>query len=93
MALPPHCATQKVDDIVFVMSLVPMGMDFDSIDSLPVTIVILLLVPSNKLTQHIKTLANIAKLMSNENLRTKLMTVKTPEAIIKAMKEFEEQKK
>lgn len=89
----PHCATQKVQDVVFVMSLVPKGMDFDSIDNLPVTIVILLLVPSNKLTQHIKTLANIAKLMSNEDLRSKLMTVKTPEAIIKTMKEFEEQKK
>ena len=89
----PHCATQKVQDIVFIMSLIPKGMDFDSIDNQPVTIVILLLVPSNKLTQHIKTLANIAKLMSNEDLRNRLITTKTPEAIIKTMKEFEELKK
>lgn len=89
----PHCTTQKVQDIIFIMSIVSKGMDFDSIDNLPVKIVILLLVPKNKLTQHIKTLANIAKLMSNENLRNTLMTMKTPEAIIKAMKEFEELKK
>lgn len=89
----PHCATHKVENIIFIMSLVPKGMDFDAIDNQPVTIVILLLVPSNKLTQHIKTLANIAKLMSNEELRAKLVTLKTPEAIIKTMKEFEEGKK
>ncbi len=89
----PHCTTQKVQDIVFVMALVPKGMDFDSIDNQPVTIVILLLVPSNKLTQHIKTLANIAKLMSNGDLRGRLTAAKTPEAIIKIMKEFEELKK
>jgi mannitol/fructose-specific phosphotransferase system IIA component (Ntr-type) len=89
----PHCTTQKVQDIVYVMSVVPRGMDFDAIDNQPVKIVILLLVPKNKLTQHIKTLASIAKLMSNESLRDKIMTMKTSEAVIKAMKEFEDLKK
>lgn len=85
----PHCTTLKVQDIVYVMAIVPQGMDFDSIDNQPVKIVILLLVPKSKLTQHIKTLAQIAKLMSNENLRAKLLTSKTPESIIKNIKDFE----
>jgi len=48
------------------VSLSAFGIDFDSIDGEPVRIIILLIVPKNKLTQHIKTLASIAKLMSNE---------------------------
>ena len=89
----PHCTTTKVQDIVFILSIVPQGVDFDSIDNQPVKIVILLLVPKNKLTQHIKTLANIAKLMSNENLRNKLLTLKTSESVIKTIKDFESIKK
>jgi len=88
----PHCTTVKVQDIVYIMAIVPQGMDFDSIDNQPVKIVILLLVPKSKLTQHIKTLAQIAKLMSNESLRNKLLTLKTPESVIKTIKDFESMK-
>jgi fructose-specific phosphotransferase system IIA component len=89
----PHCTTQKVQDIIFVMAIIPRGMDFDAIDNVPVKIVILLLVPKNKLTQHIKTLASIAKLMSNDDLRNTLLTLKTPESIIKTIKDYENIKK
>ncbi len=85
----PHCTTDKIKDIIFLMSIIPNGMDFDSIDNQLVKIIILLLVPKKKLSQHIKTLANIAKLMSNENLRKKLITLKTPESIIKLLKDHE----
>ncbi len=84
----PHCTTAKVNDIVAVMAISPKGIDFDAIDNNPVKIIILLLVPKNKLTQHIKTLANIAKIMSDENLRSDILEMKTPEAIIKTIKNF-----
>jgi len=89
----PHCTTLKVQDIIFILAIIPRGMDFDAIDNLPVKIVILLLVPKNKLTQHIKTLANIAKLMSIDDLRNSLLTLKTPESIIKTIKDYENIKK
>lgn len=85
----PHCTSSKIEDIVFLMSLAAAGLDFDSIDGEPVRIIILLIVPKNKLTQHIKTLASIAKLMSNQTLRERLLTLKTPEAVIKTLKDFE----
>jgi PTS system fructose-specific IIA component/PTS system nitrogen regulatory IIA component len=89
----PHCTTLRVQDIIFTLAIIPRGMDFDAIDNLPVKIVILLLVPKNKLTQHIKTLANIAKLMSIDDLRNTLLTLKTPESIIKTIKDYENVKK
>jgi fructose-specific phosphotransferase system IIA component len=88
----PHCNTARVKDIVLLMALIPKGIDFNASDNLPVQIVIMLLVPKNKLTQHIKTLANIAKLMKNEDLRNSLVSLKTAERIIKKIKDFEDKK-
>jgi mannitol/fructose-specific phosphotransferase system IIA component (Ntr-type) len=85
----PHCTTDRINDIICTLAVSHSGIDFDAIDGLPVKIVILLLVPKNKLTQHIKTLANIAKIMSNVKLREKLLKLKTPESIIKIIKEYE----
>lgn len=84
----PHCTTAKVNDIVAVMAISQKGIDFDAIDNNPVKIVILLLVPKTKLTQHIKTLANIAKIMSDETLRNDILDLKTTDAIIKAIKNY-----
>lgn len=84
----PHCSTAKVNNIIAVMALTPRGLNFDSIDNEPVKIVILLIVPKDKLTQHIKTLANIAKMMSDRELREKLLEQKTADSIIKTLKSY-----
>jgi mannitol/fructose-specific phosphotransferase system IIA component (Ntr-type) len=85
----PHCTTDLVEDLVIVLAFCENGIDFDSIDSIPVQIAIFLLVPRNKLKQHIKTLANIAKLMNSEDLRNELLQIKKPETVIKTIKNFE----
>jgi PTS system fructose-specific IIA component len=84
----PHCSTSKVTSIITVMALTQKGLNFDSIDNEPVKIVILLIVPKDKLTQHIKTLANIAKMMSDPELREKLLELKTADSIIKTLKNY-----
>jgi PTS system fructose-specific IIA component len=84
----PHCSTSKVSNIITVMALIPKGINFDSIDNEPVKIVILLIVPKDKLTQHIKTLANIAKMMSDASLREKILTLKSADSIIKTLKGY-----
>lgn len=85
----PHCTTGVVEDIVIVLAFCESGIDFDSIDSEPVKIAVFLLVPKNRLKQHIKTLADIAKIMNNDELRRKLLTLKKPETVLKAIKDFE----
>lgn len=62
-----HCSSSKVNNIITVMALTPKGLNFEAIDNEPVKIVILLIVPKDKLTQHIKTLANIAKMMTDSS--------------------------
>jgi fructose-specific phosphotransferase system IIA component len=85
----PHCTTDVVEDLVIVLAFCENGIDFESIDSLPVQIAIFLLVPKNKLKQHIKTLANIAKLMNNDELRSKLLAGKKPDSVLKTIKNYE----
>lgn len=84
----PHCSTSKVSSVITVMALTSKGLNFDSIDNEPVKIVILLIVPKDKLTLHIKTLANIAKMMCDAELREKLLELKTADSIIKTLKNY-----
>lgn len=84
----PHCSTTKVNNIITIMAITPKGINFESIDNEPVKIVILLIVPKDKLTHHIKTLANIAKMMNDQELREKILCLKTPESILKTLKSY-----
>jgi len=89
----PHCSCPYVDDVVMIMALSKKGINFDSIDNMPVHIIILLIVPKDKISQHIKTLANIAKLMSDDTLRDALSNAKDAQDIIKILKEYEQKGK
>ncbi|HNR88295.1 MAG TPA: PTS sugar transporter subunit IIA [Spirochaetota bacterium] len=89
----PHCSTDKVDDIVLVLAITEIGVNFNAVDNLPVRITVLLIVPKDKLTQHIKTLANIAKVLSNDALRQSLLELDSPESIVKAIRNFEKNAK
>ncbi len=85
----PHCTTGAVEEIVVILALCENGIDFESIDNQPVKIAIFLLVPKKKLKQHIKTLANVARLMNDDKLKEKILTLKTPETLVKTIKDYE----
>ena len=84
----PHCSTSKVNNLVAVMALVSKGINFESIDNEPVKIVVLLIIPNDKLSQHLKTTANTAKMLSNAKLREKLLELKTADAVFKTLKQY-----
>jgi PTS system fructose-specific IIA component len=85
----PHCSISSITDVVIMLGTHEKGINFDAIDSLPVKIVIVLLVPKNKLTQHIKTLANIAKIMSDDKFKDGLLAISDPEAAYAYIRDYE----
>lgn len=87
----PHCTSAHVDQIVTILAIAPEGLNFNAIDNAPVNIIVLLIVPKNKLSQHIKTLANIAKMLNDEKLREKILSLKTPESILKTLSNYRNQ--
>ena len=84
----PHCSTSKISNIVAVMALVQKGLNFEAIDNELVKIVVLLIVPKEKLSQHIKTFTNIAKMLNNAELREKLLKITKPDSILKTLKQY-----
>lgn len=86
----PHCASDRTGELIIALAICKNGIDFDSIDGLPVNIAIMLIVPQKKISQHIKTLANIAKIMNDESLRQKLVKTKSSETVIELIKNAEE---
>ena len=69
----PHCSISVVENLKSVMAISPQGIAFDSIDSNPVHIFILLIVPKSKFQEHIKTLAMIAKTLNQPDEREKII--------------------
>lgn len=79
----PHCTIDNLDDIKIALAVNEKGINFQAIDDEPVKVIIMLLVPKSKLSQHIKTLANIAKFMNNDDLKNALIAMKSPADILK----------
>ena len=82
----PHCSIEIVDDIKCAIGLSEPGIEFESIDNLPVQIFILLIVPKSKFQDHIKTLAVIAKTLNDKNERDKLVSCHSYNEIINTFK-------
>lgn len=69
----PHCSISLVSELKVIIGISKKGIDFDSIDKLPVHIFILLIVPKEKFQDHIKTLALIAKTLNQKEEREKFI--------------------
>lgn len=62
----PHCRNQCCDKIVGSLVKLEAAVDFDAIDSKPVDLLFVLLVPEEANDEHLSALAKIAELFSDE---------------------------
>ena len=68
----PHAKCNAVKELVMALGIAAEGIDFESIDDKPVTIVILLVSPLDQIGLHIQALARISKLMLDEDFKKQL---------------------
>ena len=68
----PHAFSDKLDKVVAVLGRSKEGIDFESLDQKPVHFVILFLVPQKDYHLHLQTLAAIAKMFTNIEIRRRL---------------------
>lgn len=85
----PHGTVDCIDEIVGAVGISKKGIEFEAIDGEPVNIVLLLLVPKAKITKHIKTLANIARIFNDESVRKKICAAKSPDLIFQIIEDAE----
>jgi len=62
-----------ITEVVGALGRSKKGINFDALDSQPVTLAMLFLVPQGQFQKHLHTLANIAKLLHRAEFRQALM--------------------
>lgn len=87
----PHAAIDGIDDLIAVLGLSPAGIPFETLDGAPARIVIGLIIPRSKKLAHIKTLAEIAKLLSRAEVRERLLRCADADAVVAALTELQTQ--
>ena len=78
----PHAAVDQIDDVVACMGIVtrPDGLAFESIDARPARLIVLLVIPRSQKLLHIRTLADVARVLALETVRDALLAARTSEA-------------
>ena len=81
----PHCSSEYVPDVLGLAAILKHGVDFQSVDEIPVRIVVLLLMPKKKFEKHIKVLAAIARLFNDESVRERVLAAGTPAEVFEVI--------
>jgi mannitol/fructose-specific phosphotransferase system IIA component (Ntr-type) len=68
----PHASTDLIHEVVGAFGRSSRGINFDALDNQPVKLVMLFLVPQGQFQKHLHTLANIAKLLHQNEFRQSL---------------------
>ena len=83
----PHAAVDGIDKTWCVITQIPKGLDFNSLDASPVHITFLLISPTGRTGTHLRILARLARLVSNEAFVSRIATAKEPSDIFALVKE------
>ena len=85
----PHAAVDGLNEVVACMAICSEeeALDFESTDASPSRIVVLLLIPRDQKLLHIRTLAEIARLMSKSDSRALLQNATDSQAAWSALAE------
>ena len=86
----PHGKTAAIDNLYAACGVSKKGIDFDSVDGEPSTLFILLVSPEDFRGPHVKTLANISRLLKEEKVREDLRKSETANRFLANLKEAEE---
>jgi len=69
----PHGKMKGLNEIIVFFARSSKGVDFDSMDKMPVHLFFVIIVPEYAIAAHLKILASISHLLKNQDFRVKLM--------------------
>ncbi len=87
----PHAAVDGVENLAVALGIVSSkgGLNFESIDGQPTRLVVLLVIPKTQKLLHIRTLADVARVLGKDSVREQLLAAETPEAAWYALRSGE----
>lgn len=76
----PHTTLEGIDHAMAAMGVVPegVGLDFDAIDGLPTRVVVLLVIPAAQKMGHIRTLAEVARVLGTGEAQARVFRASSP---------------
>ena len=78
----PHAFSDSVDKVVAAFARSKTGVDFEALDNAPVNFIILFIVPKKEYNMHLQTLAAIARMFNNCEVRKQLMEVQDAKGVL-----------
>ena len=87
----PHAAVEGIEELAACMGIVRRdgGLAFESIDGRPTRLVVLLVIPRSQKLLHIRTLADVARVLGRDSVREALLAAGTPDEAWAALREGE----
>jgi mannitol/fructose-specific phosphotransferase system IIA component (Ntr-type) len=78
----PHAFSDHLEQVIAVFGRSPGGIDFQSLDNMPVHFIVLFIVPRKEYHLHLRTLAAIAKIFTNREVLRQLKTAASSDEIV-----------
>ncbi len=78
----PHAFSDDIEEVTAIFGRSKAGIDFEAIDNAPVHFIILFIVPRKDYHLHLRTLAAIAKMFTNCEVRRQFSEAQTRDEIL-----------
>ncbi|MAE46817.1 MAG: hypothetical protein CMJ86_07995 [Planctomycetes bacterium] len=71
----PHAAVEGIEEVLATVGFVDADaqLDFDAVDGLPTQVVVLLVIPREQKMLHIRTMAEVARVLGDQELLARLV--------------------
>ena len=89
----PHGKCDAVDKPGLAAMVIPNGVDFDSLDGEPVTLLFLIAAPNTEDNVHLDVLSKLSMMLMDEDFTKSLRAAKTPEKFLSIIDQADEEKK
>lgn len=82
----PHAKINSVKEMAFAIGISNEGLDFDSMDGLPVNLIILVIAGEKQHKDYLRLLSNIMAILKKESVKERIINTASPQEIIDIFK-------
>jgi len=78
----PHCAIPGIEEFVIGILTLPQGVDFAALDKKPVKLIVFIVLPEERRTEHVRVLSRISNSLKDKNNIKELLSSKNAAALV-----------
>ncbi|MCB1111681.1 MAG: PTS sugar transporter subunit IIA [Chlamydiia bacterium] len=84
----PHAKLPTYDDFFIAVGILKRGVEWNAMDGSPVRLIFMIGGPDDKQTEYLQILSALTTAIKDEDRRKKILSLDSPEAIIKQFEKF-----